>query len=303
MKIDRIIVSVDDNPNYQAYWPYFAKACVYWLGLTPVLVWVASNPKKEFPYPSEYGTVIVLPQLPRVNVAFQSKLCRWIAAATMTGINTMNDIDMLFLSSRTLLPYQSVPDDANFVVWSNSDPKFLREDRLLEDESQFIPMIFSGFWAGDREALQTVFATNGIDISSTGCLQDVWNNQLASQILDIPRNYLGYPSAVARGSQYKYFSDQRYMNQLYHHHYMVNKTAKLPFWYPLTGMHSNCTFGESRIWWPSATEIKRARQALQEGNKLDVDLSLYDAIHWYRDSRNSPTLELLFNYIQKEKSV
>lgn len=302
MKINKVIVSVDDNPSYQQYWPFFAEACYSKLNIKPTLLWVASNPKKAFPYPSDMGEIIVVPQLPRLNVAFQSKLVRWIAAATMEDVSMVNDIDMIFISSQVLAPYQTLDSTAQIVVWSNNDPSFLRENRLLEDTTQFIPMIFSGFLAGNGEWLRDVFESNGIPLSSGSLIQN-WTKALADRILSIPSDYVGYPSAFTwSSSKYVYFSDQRYMNQLYHHYYMSNPSAKLPTWYPLTGMHKNCTFGEAKIWWPSVTEIGHARVELRETGALSTDLSQYDAIHWYRESLRNPTLSLLTKYLKEKYS-
>ena len=298
MKIDRVIVSVDDNRNYQQYWPYFAEACYSKLNIKPTLLWVASNPQKAFPYPSDIGEIIVVPQLPRVNVMFQSKIVRWIAAATMEGVSLVNDIDMIFISPRILAPYQTLDSSAEVVVWSNTDPSFLRENRLLEDTTRFIPMIFSGFLAGDGTWLRKVFKSNGIPLSSGSLLQN-WTKDLADRLLNIPSNYVGYPSAfIWSGSNPSYFSDQRYMNQLYHHYYMSDSSAKDPYWYPLTGMHANCTFGEAKIWWPSEAEIAQAREMLRKSSTLNIDISQYAAVHWYREPLQDPTLSLLANYVK-----
>lgn len=94
MKIDKVIMSCDDNPNYLNLWPYVSKVCRLTLGITPVLFHI-SDEYSDF-IPDAYGIVKKIKKHPDIPASFQSQIYRMYGTRFFQNENCLiSDIDML----------------------------------------------------------------------------------------------------------------------------------------------------------------------------------------------------------------
>lgn len=96
LRIDRVIVSSDDNPLYLPFWPLVAKTWKQLVGITPTLLLVASA---DVPVDESLGTVIRCEPIPGIPTAFHAQVVRLLAPAYFKDeVCLISDIDMIPLS-------------------------------------------------------------------------------------------------------------------------------------------------------------------------------------------------------------
>jgi hypothetical protein len=94
MKIDKVIMSCDDNETYLNLWPYVSKVCKLTLGITPVLFHITDE-YSDF-IPDKYGIVKKIKKHPELPTAFQSQIYRMYGTKFFYNENCLiSDIDML----------------------------------------------------------------------------------------------------------------------------------------------------------------------------------------------------------------
>lgn len=96
MKIDNAIMSVDDNPLYQSYWPYASEVWDHF-GIYPILIHSTKNPA-PFPFPSKFGEIITVSSF----IESDSEICRHPASAVIPGVNYMTDIDHFICNKKII---------------------------------------------------------------------------------------------------------------------------------------------------------------------------------------------------------
>ena len=100
MKIDKVIVSCNDNPFYSDYWPVVSRVWKEMIGIEPVLVYLGDASKLS----SEYGTVVELEKLDNVPIHTQAQWARyWYTQFEPDTMWLISDIDMMPLSKQYLL--------------------------------------------------------------------------------------------------------------------------------------------------------------------------------------------------------
>ncbi len=109
MKIDNAILSVDDNPLYQRFWPLTSELW-HLMGIKPKLYWVTDSQEKNFPFPSPYGIVEKIPILhmgiqkseggESNDSFFCSMWARMYGCAVTPGINMGTDLDIFPLDKK-----------------------------------------------------------------------------------------------------------------------------------------------------------------------------------------------------------
>lgn len=111
MKITNAIISVNDISCYQWFWPRVSRLWSV-LGIHPILLWVTEKTDiLEFPYPSDYGEIRILPILH--NDAHQSSLLvRQYGCASIPGVNIPADIDLFPISKYFFVDrIEGIPDE------------------------------------------------------------------------------------------------------------------------------------------------------------------------------------------------
>src|SRR5574337_1806660 len=95
MKLDRVIISCDDNPKFRPFWPLIQHA---WKRFFPKAeVWLVLVADTNLPYGGE--RVMTLPVVPGIPVSNQAKMARYYVAAQFCDykVTMTNDIDLLIL--------------------------------------------------------------------------------------------------------------------------------------------------------------------------------------------------------------
>ena len=68
MKIDYCLLSSDENPFYLDFWPLVSKVWKLRFKIEPILIFIG-----KVPIPNYYGTVILQPPIPDINLPLQSQ--------------------------------------------------------------------------------------------------------------------------------------------------------------------------------------------------------------------------------------
>ena len=94
MKLDRAILSSNDNSKYLDFWPYVSRAWRELIGIEPVLFFIGEAGRVE--ELSKYGQVIQVPVLPEWDIVNQAQSIRLWSGTKFPDENLIiSDLDML----------------------------------------------------------------------------------------------------------------------------------------------------------------------------------------------------------------
>lgn len=114
MKIDKVILSCDDNKNYLDLWPYVSKICKLTLGITPILFHMTDT-YSDF-IQDNYGFVKKIKRIPDLPVEFQSQIYRLYGTKFfMDETCLISDIDMFIFNREYFLNNIKKYDDNCFI--------------------------------------------------------------------------------------------------------------------------------------------------------------------------------------------
>ena len=125
MKIDRVILASDDNPEYLQFWPLVAKAWEQLIGVKPTLFLIADE---SVEVDTTVGEVIRFLPIPGMKTSYQAQVIRIIAPAFFEDeISINSDIDTLPINRNYFIKsVSSVLDDCHAVYRNNYDKDGLR---------------------------------------------------------------------------------------------------------------------------------------------------------------------------------
>lgn len=127
MKIDKVIMSCDDNESYLKLWPYVSKVCKLSLGLTPVLFHITDE-YSDFIH-DEYGIVKKIKRHPKLSTAFQSQIYRLYGTKYFYNENCLiSDIDMFIFNKDYFVKQVELYDDNDFIVYLSDAYDLSRPD-------------------------------------------------------------------------------------------------------------------------------------------------------------------------------
>jgi hypothetical protein len=116
MKIDKVVMSCDDNSKYLNLWPYVSKVCKMTLNITPVLFHITDT-YSDF-ICDEYGIVKKVKRHPELPTNFQAQIYRLYATKFLENQNCLiSDIDMLIFNREYFINQVSEFDDKDFIVY------------------------------------------------------------------------------------------------------------------------------------------------------------------------------------------
>ena len=125
MKIDKVIMSCNDNPFYSDYWPVVSRVWKEKIGVEPVLVYFGDASKLS----QEYGTVVEMEKIESVPIYTQAQWGRfWYTQFEPETMWLISDIDMLpmnrdyFVTSVVDMPREIEP-----YVHYNTNAEFNQE--------------------------------------------------------------------------------------------------------------------------------------------------------------------------------
>ena len=112
MKLDRVILSSNNNPRYLDFWPYVSKAWRDIIGIEPVLFFI--GPPNKVPELSKYGQVIQVCEHPNIDIVNQSQSIRLWGSTKFPEENIIiSDMDMLPINKGYFVDtIKDLPDDS-----------------------------------------------------------------------------------------------------------------------------------------------------------------------------------------------
>ena len=188
MKINNVILSVNDNVSYQYFWPIVSKLWAA-MGINPVLYWVTQTPvNTEFPYPSEIGTIHRVAPL-RNDDHFSCLLVRIVGLATTPGINIISDIDLFPVSTKFFVDSLLSVEESTLVHLST-------ELKYTAEYGKF-PM---AFYVGHN----AVF-TRLLQITQATPVPIAWNDAFIDDVYFITESLEGYSKLNDEAYMFKKF--------------------------------------------------------------------------------------------------
>ena len=116
MKIDKIILASDDNPNYLDLWKYVSKVCKLTLGVTPVLFHITDE-YSDF-CTDEYGIVKKIKKHPNISTSFQAQLYRLYGSKFFWNETCLiSDIDMFIFNYEYFINQVTEYSESDFVIY------------------------------------------------------------------------------------------------------------------------------------------------------------------------------------------
>jgi len=116
MKIDKVIMSCDDNESYLKLWPYVSKVCKLTLGITPVLFHITDE-YSDFIH-DEYGIVKKIKKHPDLPTTFQSQIYRMYGTKFFHNETCLiSDLDMLTFNKDYFIKQIEKFDDDDLIIY------------------------------------------------------------------------------------------------------------------------------------------------------------------------------------------
>lgn len=125
MKVERVILACDDNPDYLQFWPLMAKAWSQLIGVKPTLFLIADE---SVEVDTTVGEVIRFEPIPGMKTSYQAQVIRIIAPAFFEDeVSIISDIDTLPINRGYFIKsVLKVPDNCHAVYRNNYDKDGLR---------------------------------------------------------------------------------------------------------------------------------------------------------------------------------
>ena len=118
MRVDRVILASDDNPDYLEFWPLMAKAWKQLIGVKPTLFLVADE---SVQVDSTVGDVIRFEPVPGMKTSYQAQVIRILAPAFFENeVSIISDIDTLPINRDYFIKsVRKVPQNCSAVYRNN----------------------------------------------------------------------------------------------------------------------------------------------------------------------------------------
>ena len=122
MKIDKVIMSCNDNPFYSDYWPAVSRMWKEFIGIHPVLVYLGDASTMS----EEYGTVVELEKLEDAPMHTQAQWARyWYTQFEPETMWIISDIDMMPLSKKYFVDsVEPISSEIEPLVHYNTNAEF-----------------------------------------------------------------------------------------------------------------------------------------------------------------------------------
>lgn len=129
IKIDRVILAVDDNPMYTQFWPDVARWWQEIIGIEKVTLAFVAH--KDVHIDDSIGEIIRIEPIPGVPTSLHAQAIRLLLPAYYPDeVCILSDVDLVPLSRDFLVDYvKHIPQD-NFVVYHLYPEKPIYKDRF-----------------------------------------------------------------------------------------------------------------------------------------------------------------------------
>ena len=178
MRVDKVIMAVDDNRNYLDCWPIVSEFWKERIGITPILLHI-SDAESDF-LPTKYGFIKKIRRHDRISTALQSQIVRLYGPSFFPDeVCMMSDVDMVPLKKSYFTDDVSQFDRDSFVVLAppyafktypmcysaalgSTYAKILRLDCSYEEFTERLAMLNWG-WTTDEKYLSKCIKESGFD--------------------------------------------------------------------------------------------------------------------------------------------
>lgn len=118
MRVDRVILASDDNPDYLEFWPLMAKAWKQLIGVKPTLFLGADE---SVQVDSTVGDVIRFEPVPGMKTSYQAQVIRILAPAFFENeVSIISDIDTLPINRDYFIKsVRKVPQNCSAIYRNN----------------------------------------------------------------------------------------------------------------------------------------------------------------------------------------
>ena len=131
LKLDRVILATDDNPDYIEFWPVVAKAWQEIVGIQPTLALIAH---KDVEIDESLGDVIRFEPIEGVPTSFQAQTIRLLLPALYPDdVCILSDIDMIPLNKSYFVDSIQDCSEDSFVVY---------RDKAYHEHEEKYPMCY-----------------------------------------------------------------------------------------------------------------------------------------------------------------
>lgn len=115
LRLDRVILATNENPEYLDFWPVAAKAWKEFIGITPTLVVVGN---KDLKVNTSLGDVIYFEPVEGLPTSFQAQIIRLLLPTLFPNDGCIiSDIDQIPLSKKYFINSIANVDEDCFVVY------------------------------------------------------------------------------------------------------------------------------------------------------------------------------------------
>jgi len=113
MKIDRVVISSNDNPDYLEFVKIVGPAWKKLLGIKPTLMYISNKKQEEWAWMEEYVDVLQVPDIDVIPSSNHAQASRMLVATKFgQDVCMLSDLDMLPLSGKYFVDaVKSIPDD------------------------------------------------------------------------------------------------------------------------------------------------------------------------------------------------
>jgi hypothetical protein len=132
LKLDRVILATDANPNYIEFWPIVAKAWKEIIGLQPTLALIAPS---EVQIDETLGDVIRFEPIEGIPTSFYAQCIRLLLPFLFPNDGCIvSDIDLIPLNKNYFISRSIFIDDSCFILY--------RDNAMFEKLYKQIPMCY-----------------------------------------------------------------------------------------------------------------------------------------------------------------
>lgn len=189
VKIDRVILATDANPNYIQFWPIVAQAWKEIVGVRPTLILVA--PKSVY-VDETYGDVIYFEPIDTIPTSYQAQVIRLFAPTLFPDdVCIISDIDMLPLQSTYFVEQVRHISDDMLIIYRDKANNFYESRNMY-------PMCYV---AAKGSLFKDIFSVEPQTIRSTLVEWYALNLGWCTDELMMAKcvnNWTGYPKKVCK---------------------------------------------------------------------------------------------------------
>lgn len=144
MKIDRVILSTNNNRTYYEFWNPLSKLYKENFGITPTLIFLGSeNELNSLSLSDEYGTIIRQDIVDTVDFAWATTWALFYYTKYFPNeVCLINGIDQIPLGSKFIIDFIKDVEDESYLMLIDDAYKLSRDTKILSRSNNFYPSAY-----------------------------------------------------------------------------------------------------------------------------------------------------------------